>query len=412
MRSWTRIAVVAGLLGSASLAFAELAVEPVGRVETLPAAPGAHWAVVSDVLLRRAAVLDLDRGEFLGMLSTGYLSQSGVFPLGRNEFYWPETFYSRGVRGERTDVVTIYDTASLAPVGEVVLPPRRAVNVLVSANAALSDDERFLAVHNMTPATSLSIVDLAERRLAAEIDIPGCALVYGAGDRRFLSLCGDGSWLAIRLDGRGAERERRRGKPFFDPQQDPVTEKAVRWRDHWLFVSFDGWVHPVDVSGERLAAGERWSLLSDAERSDGWRVGGMQHLAVHRRTGQLYSLVHRGGPDTHKEPGEEVWVYDLAERRRTRRMELSHPGLSFLSETVSLGPGLAGLWDFALDHLLPNPGLDQVQVTQDERPLLVTGSQIGGSLAVYDATSGELLRRVSSGNMTIHTLHTPWGGAR
>ncbi len=400
------------LLGWASLAGAELAVETVGRVETLPRPPGPHWVMVSDILLRRAALLDLDRGEFLGMLSTGYMSQTGSFPLGRSEIYWPETHYSRGVRGERTDVVTIYDATRLAPVAEVVIPPRRATNVLVSANQALSDDERFLAIHNMTPATSLSIVDLKERRLAAEITTPGCALVYAAGDRRFFSLCGDGSWLEVTIDERGAERGKRRGRVFFDPERDPVTEKAVRWGDTWLFVSFNGVAYPLEVSGEEIEPGEPWSLLTEAERQDSWRIGGMQHLAVHQRTGRLYSLMHQGGPDTHKESGSELWIYDLESRKRLERMKLGHPGLSFLSETLSLGPSLEGLWGFVLDHVIPNPGLDQIQVTQDEQPLLVTGSRIGGSLAVYDALTGEFLRRVSSGNLTVHTLHAPWGGER
>ena len=36
----------------------------------------------------------------------------------------------------------------------------------------------------------------------------------------------------------------------------------------------------------------------------------------------------------------------------------------------------------------------------------------GGQIEAYDARSGELLRRVSSGNLEIHTLHAPWGGGR
>ncbi len=70
-----------------------------------------------------------------------------------------------------------------------------------------------------------------------------------------------------------------------------------------------------------------------------------------------------------------------------------------------------GLWDWLLDNVIPNPGLHQVQVTQDAQPLLVTGSQIGGSLAVYDGLTGELLRRVPSGNLTTHVLQAPWGGS-
>ena len=44
----------------------------------------------------------------------------------RPEIYITETFHSRGTRGERTDVLTIYDKANLQPIGEVVIPPKRA----------------------------------------------------------------------------------------------------------------------------------------------------------------------------------------------------------------------------------------------------------------------------------------------
>ncbi len=134
---------------------------------------------------------------------------------------------------------------------------------------------------------------------------------------------------------------------------------------------------------------------------------------MHQTSGRLYSLVHQGGPDTHKDPGTELWVYDLATRRRVQRIELRHPGLSILGESFEFGG--AWVWPFnrlsgwLLDHALPNPGLTLVQVTQDAQPLLVTASQMGGSVAVYDALSGEFLRRVASGNMTSSVLQAPWG---
>jgi methylamine dehydrogenase heavy chain len=392
---------------------AELPVETVGRVESLPSPPHAHWAWVFDLVLGRSALLDLDRGEFLGMLSTGFLSNAAVFPRDGSEFYLPETYYSRGTRGERTDMVTFYDASSLAPVGEVVIPPKRAINVLTSGNAGLSDDGRFLAVFNMTPATSLSVVDVRERRLAGEISTPGCSLVYPAGSRRFMMLCTDGALLTVSLDERGAEASKERGRPFFDPESDPVTEKAVRVGDTWLFVSFAGVVHPIDVSGPSPTPGESWSLLSDAERGDSWRVGGTQYLAAHEASQRLYALVHRGGEHSHKDPGTQLWVYDLTRRERVQRIELHNPGISIMSETIEFGrdwPGpFSGSWDWLLDHLIPNPGIGQITVTPDAAPLLVTGSRIGGSVGVYDALTGELLRRVSSGNLTTHTLQTPWG---
>ena len=396
----------------ASAAHADLPVETTGRVEILPEPHGPHWAWAADVVLRRSTLVDLESGRTLGMLDGGFGITSGLFPTRRREIYVPETHYSRGSRGERTDVVTFYDASSLAPVAEVRIPPRRAFNALIAANAALSDDERFVAVFNYTPATSLSIVDVERRAFVTEIATPGCSLAYAAGPRRFASLCADGALLTLSLDKGGHEASRQRSEPFFDPMQDPVTEKAVRLGDSWLFVSFEGLVHPVDVSGPAPRFGERWSLLDSADRKEGWRVGGQQHLALHGPTGRLYSLVHQGGPDTHKQAGTELWVYDVAMRRRVQRIELRGPGFTYLGVPI----GLDWPWPFSripdwLVRYVPELGVGAVAVTQDAQPLLVSGSNFSGSLAIYDALSGEFLRRVAPGNMTTLGIQTPFGGA-
>jgi methylamine dehydrogenase heavy chain len=191
-----------------------------------------------------------------------------------------------------------------------------------------------------------------------------------------------------------------------------VTEKAVRHGDQWLFVSFEGLVHPVDVSGPRPRFGERWSLFTTADLADDWRIGGQQHLALHEPTGRLYALVHQGGADTHKQAGTQLWVYDLATRRCIQRIPLRSPGFTYLGVPI----GLAWPWPLSripdwLTAWVPELGVGLVAVTQDDRPLLVTGSNFSGSLAVYDALSGEFLRRVAPGNMTTLALQTPWTGA-
>src|SRR5437667_423703 len=115
-------------------------------------------------------------------------------------------------------------------------------------------------------------------RSTAHVDTPGCSLVYAAGARRFLMLCANGAALSVMLDGEGEEARLERSEPFFDPQKDPVTEKAVRRGNEWLFVSFEGVVHPVDVSGEKPPRfGETWSLVDDEDRRASWRIGGSQH---------------------------------------------------------------------------------------------------------------------------------------
>lgn len=416
MRIRTPALAVAGVFALAGAAPAQLPAEPIGRVEILPATLGPHWAWASDPLLRRIALVDLDRGEMLGMINGGWGITTGLFARSRPEIYLPETHYSRGSRGERTDVVTFYDARTLAPTGEVVVPPKRAINALPSANAALSDDDRFLAVFNMTPATSLSIVDVERRSFAAEVEAPGCALVYAVGARRFAMLCGDGALLLVTLDDMGRAVSKRRTEPFFDPLVDPVTEKAVRWGNRWVFVSFEGAVHPVDFSGEEPVFETPWSLLDDADRKDSWRVGGPQHLAVHQPTGRLYSLMHRGGVDTHKQPGTEVWVHDLASHERVRRIELGGPGITFMGVPLAFGADwlwpFDGLYGWLVDTFTADLGSGEIAVTQDERPLLVAAADYSGSLAVYDALSGEFLRRVISGNFATVALQAPWDGMR
>jgi len=411
-RPLLRLAVA--LLALASAARAEVPLEAIGRVERLPHPLGPHWAWVSDPLLRRIALVDLVRGEMLGMVNGGWGITTALFPRRRPELYVPETHYSRGSRGERTDVVTFYDASSLAPIAEAEIPPKRAINALPSANAALSDDDRFIAVFNMTPATSLSIVDAERRAFVAEIPTPGCSLVYAAGPRRFASLCADGALLLVELDAAGREAGKLRSEPFFDPLVDPVTEKAVRWGDRWIFVSFEGKVHPVDVSGEAPRFDEVWSLLDAADRADSWRIGGTQHLAVHEATGRLYSLVHQGAADTHKEPGTELWIYDLAKRKRVQRIELRSPGFTYSG--VPLVFGEDWIWPFdqlygwLIDTFAASLGIGEIAVTPDDRPLLVTAANYSGSVVVYDALSGDYLRRVHTGNLASLALQTPWDG--
>jgi methylamine dehydrogenase heavy chain len=402
------------LLGifSAVPAGADVAPEAVGEVVELPQPFHAHWVWVSDLVLERVALIDLDGGRFLGMINGGYGTIAPLFPSRRAEIYVPATYYSRRSHGERTDVIEIYDSAKLALTGEVVIPPRRATNAVAGGHAALSDDDRFVAVFNWTTGTSWSIVDVEHRTMTAEVVTPGCSLVYAAGTRRFFSICADGSLFTVTLDDDGHEVSRARTAPFFDPRTDPVTEKAVRYGNQWLFVSFDGKVHAVDVSGAELHFPEPWSLVSDADRSASWRIGGLQHLAVHQRTGRLYSLVHRGGPDSHKDAGEQVWIYDLASRQRIQRVKLVSPGLTIYGFPIEFGK--TWVWpfnhlsDWILNIFVP-AYVSAIQVTQDDAALLFTVSQFSGSVGVYDAMSGSFLRRVGPTGWTSDILLAPWG---
>ena len=89
----------------------------------------------------------------------------------------------------------------------------------------------------------------------------------------------------------------------------------MRAGDEWLFVSFEGKVHPVDVSGPEIRFGEPWSLLDDADRAESWRIGGLQHLAVHEAGGACTrGSSRRTLPHRTRRRGLD---YDIASRRRS-----------------------------------------------------------------------------------------------
>src|SRR5215813_5844766 len=207
--------------GGAGIARAQW--ETVGKVLSLPDRPGPHWFWLSDILLHRTALFDGDSGQLLGTITSGTPGVGfAILPLRSpddREIYIAESYFSRGVRGERTDVVTVYDGRTLAPLQEINIPPKRAEYYPGNASSALSDDGHFLAVFNLTPMTSLSIVDVQARHFVAEVPTPGCSLVYGAGPRRFLMLCANGGALVVTVDDQGTAATPVRTDPFFDPQK-------------------------------------------------------------------------------------------------------------------------------------------------------------------------------------------------
>ena len=328
----------------------------------------------------------------LGMVNGGV----GVSPLRphisrvRGEVYVTETVYSRGHRGERTDLVTIYDAVTLAVKGEVVIPPKRADNGNGVALAALLDGDRFLVVFNQNPGMSVSVVDLERRVFAGEIGTGGCALVLPAGERSFGMLCGDGSALAITLDGAGHEASRARSAVFFDATQDPLTEKGVRsGNGTWLFASFEGLLYSVDFGADPPLAEPPSPLFTAAQLEAGWRIGGMQHLAYHAKSQELYSIVHQGEAGSHKDAGPEIWVYPLG-KGVARSIEVENLTVAFLRPQLGIEAG--GAADWLLRHALPNPGADAIAVTQDDEPLLFVGERESGAVGVYDARTGAHLR--------------------
>ena len=90
----------------------------------------------------------------------------------------------------------------------------------------------------------------------------------------------------------------------------------------------------------------------------------------------MFAVVHQGGPETRKELGQQVWVYDLSSHRRVQ-----------ITKTRNK--------------------VGSIQVSQDSQPLLFACSLESNRLDIYDATSGKYLRTVEPLGLTPTVLVLP-----
>lgn len=324
--------------------------------------PDPHWVYVIDpvfphLIASKVYVVDGDTQQYLGMFNTGYVPNL-VLAHDKSEIFATETYWSRGSRGERTDVVTFYDPRTLAPTGEVTLPNGRFLVVPKKQDADLSSDGRYLYSFNMDPSMAVSVVDVKEKKHIADIDLPGCSLVFPTGPSSFVSLCPDGSFASVSFEASGKATVEE-GEPFFDAENDPVFEHPAFHRPSGqaFFISYKGEVYPVSLKDGSATHGESWSLVGEADRAEQWRPGGWQLAGFHAATNRLFVLMHQGGDWTHKHAGAEVWVFDTTKRERIKRLPLEEHAIS-------------------------------VAVSQDDQPLLFTLSE-AASMSVFDATSYE-----------------------
>jgi methylamine dehydrogenase heavy chain len=334
-------------------------------VETFKDA-GPHGIMVNSLFSDVAEIYNADTGKFMGQLSLGAWANSVEIDKKNKLFHVAETYLSRHTRGERTDVVTSYEFETLSAKNEIKIPNKHASGLPHSSHTGMTDDARYVLVNNITPATSVSVVDLKKSNFVGEIATAGCGLVYPTGDRAFLQLCGDGAVQLISLNDDGSEKSRVRSDRFFDVEEDPVMEKAVRTDKGWVFPTFKGDLFLVSVKGESLSVEPLFNLDVNSE---GWRIGGIEAIAYHAGSDLLLTLMHQGGEDTHKDPGTEVWIYNLSSKRLMHKLKLENMATS-------------------------------ITVSQDDEPLIYTVFAATVLLDIYDLKSGAKIGSIDNIGMT------------
>jgi methylamine dehydrogenase heavy chain len=290
----------------------------------------------------RIRVFDAQHGKFLGMVSTGYAGNFTVNPAA-HELYVATTHLSRSSRGERTDVLEVHDTENLGFKYEVILPSKRAQALNYRGLVRTNSNGHWVYVQNATPATSITVVDLTQRRVLAEVPTPGCwgVLPSATHAMRFSMLCGDGKVATVTLNEQGQVSERQTTAKLFDADLDAWFHHAEQVGDRYWFVSFKGVLTELDLSGPVASVRQTRTLVDAASARKGWRPGGYQNFAVDPSGQRLVVAMHaQGSEGTHKRPAQQLWTFDLASGKRLSTV----PGRSSISLTFSRnGQRLHGL---------------------------------------------------------------------
>jgi len=358
---------------------ADLPIETIPSVETLPENYPDTWVFAHDfnfysLLDGKILIVDVvaQSRNFKGIVgASGFASFQHA--RSRPELYSAQSFYSRGTYGERTDTVVIIDKTSLKPIDEIIIPTKRQQVVTQKNSFQLTDDERMGLVMNFTPAASVTVLDLVNRKVLGEVNIPGCNFVFPTGKRGFSTLCADGSLATYVLSAEGTVASSSRTEAFIDIDSDPIFVKNALVGGITYFPSFRSRIQPVDFRSDKPRVLDDWNMVPAELRKKNWRPSGWQVVAGNDE--ELFVLMQADGKDgSHKDGGTEVWVFKPESGTLDRRITLGTAGVSI-----------------AVTRSTPSY-------------LVVTNADM--FLDVYEAESGNFLRTITTGDaatpMVVH----------
>lgn len=326
------------------------------------------------------SIFDAGTGKMVGMIATSRDSDLGIDPAGKF-YYVAETIWSKVNRGTRQDLVSVYDSKTLKLLGEIPTPGRLIVGGF-STNFVLTDDGKTAYDYNFDPASSVNIIDLAKRKFVRAIELPGCAGMIPNPGVGFSSLCADGTIATVAI--KGATQDITRTEPFFDAAADPIWSNTVydRKKKQVVMLSYTGMVHTATV-GAKVEVGAPFSIqeaggmrAADVKPLDiAWYPGGMQPMALHRPTGVLWVLMHKGEYWSHKEGAEEIWGIDLAAKKVVKRYPVEDEP-------------------------------SNIQITQDDAAMIMVNGG-GKDAVIIDSKTGEVKHKIENGGSGLITVVEP-----
>lgn len=374
------MALSAGLLcwsGGAALAKDMHGLEPeesdVLKIET----PKPNWFYVNGGwYVNGTTIFDAKTGKMKGMVSTSHSADLAFDPLGKY-YYVSETMWSKGNRGTRQDMVSVYDTTEMKLLTEITIPDR----IIISdrkQNFIVSEDGKLGFIYNLSPASSVNVVDFAKRKFLKTIEVPGCATLIPNPGIGFSALCSDGSMATVNVS--SAKPAITRSASFFSATDDPIFENFGydKTKKQAVFLTYTGQIYTAQMAATPTIS-KPFSIQQAAGYKPGetkpldlaWYPGGRQPSAYHRPSGQLYVLMHMGEYWSHKQGGDEIWIVDVATQKVVKRHPIKH----------------------ASGH---------IEVTQDAEPKIFINDEEGNGFIIDAKTGKEDHEIKSAGSGIIH----------
>jgi methylamine dehydrogenase heavy chain len=284
-------------------------------------------------------IFDAKTGKMRGLVSTSRDSDLALDPANRY-YYVSETIWSKGNRGTRQDLVSIYDTTEMKLQSEIAMPGRILIGGLLT-NFITSTDGKLGFVYNFSPASSVNMIDLVKRKFVRAIELPGCASLI-PNPVGFSALCSDGSLATVTVA--SAKPQITRTAPFFSATNDPIFSNFAydKAKQEAVFLTYTGLVYTAKI-GPTPEVSKPFSIqelagvrVGDSKPLDvNWLPGGNQPMALHRASGHLFVLMHPGEYWSHKAAGTEIWEIDVAAHKLIKRHPLEKPAQNI---AVTQGP--------------------------------------------------------------------------
>lgn len=255
----------------------------------------------SAVFVLNAEDLSLEGNIGAGTFASMHMTADG------STLFTSSAYMSRFTYGDLEAVVHEWDPHKLSARREFVINPKMAQTLSQRGVLNPSADGKHLIVQNATPATSVSIYDMASGEELQEVPTPGCWTAYptlqGNG---FTTLCGDGRVATYSYDGAESSSPAHTEK-LFDSDTNPLFGDAHRVGDHLAYVSYTGVFYLIDDSGETPVLARSIEF-----GKDGWAPSGYNLMTYHAPSNTMFVMMHPDQAEgSHKTPAQEIWAVDM-----------------------------------------------------------------------------------------------------